>query len=130
MLAASSAKTPDALFASLNASGLPDTPDAHQFINEVFQRAPRKHKHKKDSERKQAEAEAKALRAQRFDYLIEDDAGQSGVVEVKNKPKEKEKEKGKHEKHERHTRKRESNAREWEDDEEEDEGEEGVGEYV
>lgn len=110
---ASSAKSPDALFSNLNASGLPDTPDAHHFISEVFARAPRKGKHKKDSARKQAEQEAKALRAQKFDYLLEEDAGQSGVLEVKGKAS-----KAK-DKKERHTRKRESDAREWESDEEE-----------
>ncbi|EKM49643.1 uncharacterized protein PHACADRAFT_47385, partial [Phanerochaete carnosa HHB-10118-sp] len=73
LTSASSAKSPDALFSSLHASGLPDIPDAHQFINEVWQRAPRKSKHKKDSTRKQAEQEAKALRSQRFDYLLDED---------------------------------------------------------
>ncbi|KIP03731.1 hypothetical protein PHLGIDRAFT_94352, partial [Phlebiopsis gigantea 11061_1 CR5-6] len=111
---ASSAKSPDALFTSLNASGLPDTADAHQFIAEVYSRAPRKEKHKKDSARKQAEQEAKALRTQKFDYLLEDNAGQSGVVELQGKSS-----KSKDKKKERHTRKRESDAREWESDEEE-----------
>ncbi|KAL0562948.1 hypothetical protein V5O48_019130, partial [Marasmius crinis-equi] len=62
--AASSSKTPAALFAALNASGLPDTPDAHAFTNEVFSRAPRKHKHKHsstDSARRQADKDAKSL---------------------------------------------------------------------
>lgn len=114
MHTASSAKSPDALFSALNASGLPDTPDAHQFISEVYTRAPRKGKHKKDSARKQAEQEAKALRAQKFDFLLDDDVGQSSsVVEVSSK------EKSQSGKKERHTRKRESDAREWEDDEEE-----------
>lgn len=117
---ASTAKTPDALFASLNASGLPDNPDAHNFINEVFQRVPRKHKHKKESARKQAEQEAKALRAQKFDFLLEDDAGQSGIVDLKTKPKSSKDKHDKHDKHERHTRKRESDSREWEDDEEDE----------
>ncbi len=110
---ASSSKSQEALFSALNASGLPDTPDAHQFINEVFERAPRKGKHKKDSARKQAEQEAKALRAQKFEYLLEDDAEQSGVVELKGKAK------SSKDKKDRQTRKRESDAREWESDEEE-----------
>ena len=114
MHVASSAKSPDALFSNLHASGLPDTPDAHQFINEVWQRAPRKGKHKKDSARKQAEQEAKALRNQKFDYLLNDDPGQSSVVEMSEKSKSKSKDKK-----ERHTRKRESDAKEWESDEEE-----------
>lgn len=123
---ASSAKSPDALFSALNASGLPDTPFAHQFIQEVYSRAPRKVKHKKDSARRQAEQEAKALRAQKFDFLLDED-GRGGVEEGivksgktrsggKEKEKEREKEKGKRD---RHTRKRESDAREWESDEEE-----------
>ncbi|KAG2094293.1 hypothetical protein BD769DRAFT_1519270 [Suillus cothurnatus] len=64
---ASTSKTPDALFSSLTASGLPNTPDAHVFINELFSRVPRKSKHKSsaDSTRKQAEKEAKALNARR-----------------------------------------------------------------
>jgi pre-mRNA-splicing factor ATP-dependent RNA helicase DHX16 len=116
--AASSAKSVEGLYASLSASGLPDTPDAHNFIAEVYSRAPRKGgKHsKKDSARKQAEQEAKALRAQRFDFLLEDDAAQSGIVEVSGG---KEKSRSGKEKKERHTRKRESDKNEWESDEEE-----------
>ena len=98
---------------------MPDNPDAHKFINEVFQRVPRKHKHKKDSARKQAEQEAKALRAQKFDFLLEDDAEQSGIVEVSSKDKTRSGKGKEKEKKERHTRKRESDAREWESDEEE-----------
>ncbi|RPD62417.1 hypothetical protein L227DRAFT_488498, partial [Lentinus tigrinus ALCF2SS1-6] len=72
---ASSAKSPEALFSSLNASGLPDTPDAHQFAQEVFSRAPRRSKHKKasDSARKQAEQETKALHSQKFGFLLDED---------------------------------------------------------
>ncbi|EGN98041.1 hypothetical protein SERLA73DRAFT_28324, partial [Serpula lacrymans var. lacrymans S7.3] len=71
---ASTSKTPDALFSSLNASGLPNTPDAHSFINELFARVPRKTKHKhSDSSRKQAEKEAKALRSQKYGFLLEDE---------------------------------------------------------
>lgn len=88
---------------------------------------PRKGKRKKDSAQKQAEQEAKALRAQRFDFLLEEDdtarasastgAGSSGVSEVKSsKAKSVGKEK---ERRDRHIRKRESDAREWESDEEE-----------
>jgi len=112
--AASSAKTPDALFTSLNASGLPDTPDAHQFINEVFSRAPRKTKHKKSSNsaHKQAEKEAKALQSQRFGFLLDDEATGSGVVEVK-----KDKEKYGKDKKDRHIRKRDYDSKEWESDE-------------
>lgn len=117
-LSASSAKSQESFFTSLSASGLPDTPDAHNFITEVYSRVPRKSgkHHKKDNSRKQAEQEAKALRAQKFDYLLEDDAGQSGIVEVSGK---KEKSRSGKDKKDRHTRKRESDAREWESDEEE-----------
>lgn len=126
---ASTSKTPDALFSSLTASGLPNTPDAHVFINELFSRVPRKSKHKSsaDSTRKQAEKEAKALNARRFEFLLEDEATPD-VSEIKGKRKEegsssKEKRKedrgsGK-EKRERHLRKRELDSREWESDEEE-----------
>ncbi|KAG1822511.1 pre-mRNA splicing factor [Suillus subaureus] len=125
---ASTSKTPDALFSSLTASGLPNTPDAHVFINELFSRVPRKSKHKSsaDSTRKQAEKEAKALNARRFEFLLEDQATPD-VSELKGKRKEgsssKEKRKddrgsGK-EKRERHLRKREHDSREWESDEEE-----------
>ncbi|KAG2758236.1 pre-mRNA splicing factor [Suillus brevipes Sb2] len=126
---ASTSKTPDALFSSLTASGLPNTPDAHLFINELFSRVPRKSKHKSsaDNTRKQAEKEAKALNARRFEFLLEDEATPN-VSEMKGKRKEegssgKEKRKedrgsGK-EKRERHLRKRELDSREWESDEEE-----------
>ena len=120
---ASHAKSSDSLFSTLNAAGLPDTPQAHSFIQEVYSRAPRKHKRKADGSKK-AEQEAKALRAQKFDYLLEDESGPSGVVELKSSSKKKSSGKGKEkerekEKRERHTRKRESDAREWESDEEE-----------
>ncbi|PIL22572.1 hypothetical protein GSI_15261 [Ganoderma sinense ZZ0214-1] len=117
---ASSSKSADAFFSSLNASGLPDTPDAHQFAQEVFSRAPRKHKHKKasDASRKQAEQDAKALYAQKFGFLLEeDDAAEAGGSSRSTSKKGKDKEKK--EKKERHLRKREGDTREWESDEEE-----------
>ncbi len=109
---ASSSKTPEALFSALNASGLPDSADAHEFINQVFQQAPRKHKHKRTAAEKaqrQAEKEAKALRSQKFGLLLEDD----GVVPLPKEKRQKEK------KHDRQTRKREYDEKEWESDEEE-----------
>jgi pre-mRNA-splicing factor ATP-dependent RNA helicase DHX16 len=117
--AASSSKTPESLFASLNASGLPDTPDAHEFIAELFKRAPRKHKRSSaDSVRKQAEKDAKALRSQKFNFLL-DDAATEDVVPMK-KEKRRLEEKGKErDKRDRHTRKREYDEKEWESDEEE-----------
>jgi len=116
---ASSSKSPDSLFSSLHASGLPDTPDAHRFITELYNKVPRKQKHKQssDSARRQAEQEAKALQAQKFSFLLEDE--KQDVVTVKRdkgKGKEKEKEK---EKREKHLRKREHDGHEWESDEEE-----------
>ncbi|KAJ7695971.1 pre-mRNA splicing factor [Mycena rosella] len=121
LASASSAKTPDSLFTALNASGLPDTPDAHEFINEVFKQAPRKHKHKRatvDSTRRQSEKEAKTLSSQKFGFLLDDDAGPSDVVPLKKEKRKKEEKSGK-EKRERHTRKRDTDDREWESDEEE-----------
>ncbi|KAI0632164.1 P-loop containing nucleoside triphosphate hydrolase protein [Trametes polyzona] len=114
---ASSAKSPEALFIQLNASGLPDTPDAHNFAQEVYARVPRKSKHKKasDSARKQAEQEAKALRAQKFDFLLDEDNTTGGVVEIGRGSKKSDKK----DKKERHLRKREGDTREWESDEEE-----------
>ena len=114
---ASSSKSADALFASLSASGLPNTPDAHQFAQEVFSRVPRRYKHKKasDSSYKQAEQEAKTLRSQKFGFLLDED--DSAVVEVGGSRGSGKKEKK--EKKERHLRKREGDTREWESDEEE-----------
>jgi pre-mRNA-splicing factor ATP-dependent RNA helicase DHX16 len=116
---ASSSKSPESLFASLNASGLPDTPDAHNFISELFSRVPRKHKHRltSDSARKQAEKDAKALRSQKFGFLLEDDEERDDLV-VLTKEQAKGKDKNKREKH---IRKREHDDKEWESDEEEQE---------
>ncbi|KIJ54838.1 hypothetical protein M422DRAFT_775059 [Sphaerobolus stellatus SS14] len=115
LAAASSAKSPESLFTKLTAGGLPDTPDAHNFITEVFGRVPRKSKHKSDTNvaHKQAEKEAKALRKQQYGLLIEEDDSVSAAPSSKSK----EKEKSKKEKRERHTRKREADPREWESDE-------------
>ncbi|KAJ7164640.1 pre-mRNA splicing factor [Mycena crocata] len=124
LASASSSKTPDSLFAALNASGLPDTPDAHEFINEVFKQAPRKHKHKRstvDSTRRQSEKEAEALSSQKFGFLLDDDVGPSDVTPLKKdkrKKEDKDRSSGK-EKRDRHTRKRENDEKEWESDEEE-----------
>ena len=119
MIAASSAKSAEGLFSSLNASGLPNTPDAQRFAQEVFSRAPRKSKHKKSSDvsRKQAEQDAKALHARKFDFLLDED--DSRVVEVGSSKGKKEKKEKKEKKKERHLRKREGDTREWESDEEE-----------
>ncbi|KII90549.1 hypothetical protein PLICRDRAFT_537126 [Plicaturopsis crispa FD-325 SS-3] len=108
LASASSSKTPDALFSALTASGLPDTPDAHEFITQVFERAPRKHKHKRAA--RKAEKEAKP---QKFGLLLDDEPGD--VVELKKERREKRKE----EKRDRHIRKRDYDGKEWESDEEE-----------
>ena len=118
--AASSSKTPESLFASLNASGLPDTRDAHEFIAEVFKRAPRKHKRSSVDSRKQSEKDAKALRSQKFDFLLDDTAGEDVVPLKKEKRKGEEKGKEKErDKRDRHIRKRDYDEKEWESDEEE-----------
>jgi pre-mRNA-splicing factor ATP-dependent RNA helicase DHX16 len=84
---ASSAKNPENVFTALHNFGLPDTPDAHQFVAELFGKVPRKQKHKStaDAARKQAE-EAKALRSQKFGFLLEDE-GAHDVVHVAKKAK-------------------------------------------
>ncbi|KAK7048195.1 pre-mRNA splicing factor [Favolaschia claudopus] len=123
LASASSSKTPESLFTALNASGLPDTPDAHEFINEVFRQAPRKHKHKRsaaDSARRQAEKEAQAFSSQKFGFLLDDDAASNDVMPLKkDKRRKEEKEKSSRDKRDRHTRKREHDEKEWESDEEE-----------
>jgi pre-mRNA-splicing factor ATP-dependent RNA helicase DHX16 len=116
---ASSSKTTDALFSSLHAAGLPDTPAAHAFINHVHQQAPRKRKHGHGhadvAARKQAENDAKALRNQLFSF-VDDPTSSSSVTEIK-KDKSKGSARDKRDR-ERHTRRREADAREWESDEE------------
>ena len=116
---ASSSKTTDALFSSLHAAGLPDTPAAHAFINHVHQQAPRKrkHGHADVAARKQAEKDAKALRNQQFSFVMDDEPSSSTVTELK-KGKSKASAKDKRDR-DRHIRRRESDSREWESDEEE-----------
>lgn len=117
---ASTAKSPDALFSSLNASGLPNTPDAHSFITQVFSLVPRKKKHSKsstsstsDAVRRQAEKEAKDLKSRKFGLLL-DDPDSADIIPVRsNKSKDKES------KRERKIRKRDTDGRDWESDEEE-----------
>lgn len=131
---ASSAKSADALFSALSASGLPDTPDAHAFTNEIYQRAPRKHKHKSSSSAKKVDKDASSSSSkvvkQKFDFLLDDDKDSGDVVQVKKKKKadkgkekEKEKERSTKPDADRHstTRKRNYSEKEWESDEEEKE---------
>jgi len=115
---ASKAKSAQALFSQLVSSGLPDTPDAHSFTNEVFTNAPRKKKGKNQDRnssaaRKAAEQEAKALRRQKFGLMLEDEGASLNATA----PVRKDKGKGK-EKSERRIRKRNTDTRDWEEDEE------------
>ena len=100
-LIATKAKSPDAFYSTLSASGLSDSAAAQSFASEVYNRAPRKHKTKKpeDVARKLAEKEAKLLQKQQFAYLLDDDGAQGSGSDVKadkGKSKEKEKRHGKH----------------------------------
>lgn len=113
VLIASSAKSPDALFSALNASGLPDNAASREFIHEVFRRVPRKskHKHSRDSSSKQAEHAAAALQKQKYSFVLEDEVPlQDAGLDVRRK--------GEKDKKERRGRKREVGEGQWEDDEE------------
>ena len=117
MLAASSAKSSEALFSSLSASGLPNTPDAHSFAVDLFARAPRKSKHKHKSNvdegaRRQAEREARELSARKYGFLLEDEAKRD-VVELVSKPSGSKTKEGRG----KNLRKREHDGKEWESDE-------------
>ncbi|PPR07105.1 hypothetical protein CVT24_010941 [Panaeolus cyanescens] len=130
---ASEASSPEALLSGLNAVGLPNTPDAHSFVSELYSKAPKRHKRKHgnsgDSARKQAEKDAQALRSQRFSLLLEDEVLKDDEI-LKKREKGKGKEK---EKREKQIRKRDYDEKEWQSDEEEqakkrwkgDENEEG-----
>lgn len=118
LLPASSSKSPEALFSSLAASGLPNTSDAHAFVTELFQRAPRKSKHKQkstadESARKQAERETRELTAKKYGFLLDEGDSRMDIVQPADKPS---KRAGK-EKQERRLRKRELDNNEWQSDE-------------
>lgn len=104
----------------MNNYGLPDTQDGHSFVNEVFNRAPRKasRKHGADNARKQAEKEAKELRKQKYTLLQDDDPQSSGITPLKH-DKDKDRSHKSREKKDRHIRKRETDGLDWEDDVEE-----------
>jgi pre-mRNA-splicing factor ATP-dependent RNA helicase DHX16 len=112
LLTASKAKSQEALYAQLRDSGLPDTPDAHQFTSTVFDNAPRKKTAKKKDvaalARKQHEQAAQALQNQKFGLMLEDEAPKLSAVR-----------KEKDSKKERSMRKRDTSTRDWDDDEEE-----------
>lgn len=121
---ATSAKNSGALFSSLTQAGLPDTPAAHSFVNEVFSRVPRKSKHKSstDSSRRQAETESRALQSKKFALLHDDDEDVAPLPKEKSKSKSKDKsESSSSSKKDRHLRKRDTDGRDWESDEEEKE---------
>lgn len=114
---ASSSKSPDALFTSLTAAGLPNTPAAHTFIQQLYERAPRRSKYKRtvESSRKAVEADSKALQSKRYQLLLDDKADNS-VIELSSTSTPKDRSsKGKRD---RHTRKKES-ADNWVSDEDE-----------
>ena len=113
--AASSSKSSDRLFASLHASGLPDTHDGHQFVNELFSRVPRKQSHSStDHARKQAEKDTKALLSKKFGFLLDEESDRDAIPLKADKRKGKEREGDRPAKQ---IRKRESNTKEWEDEE-------------
>jgi len=117
---ASSSRSPDALFTSLTAAGLPNTPAAHTFTQRLYERAPRKSKHKQSAEssRKAVEAESKLIQSKRYQLLLDDKADNS-VTELSSvsAPKDKSS-KGKRD---RHVRKIGSDDN-WASDEDEDNG--------
>jgi pre-mRNA-splicing factor ATP-dependent RNA helicase DHX16 len=121
---ASRAKSADALHAALS---LPNTPDAHRFVTEVYGRTPRKSKskHAPVDSRRDAEKKIEEMRAKNFGFLLEDDvpaAPASGKSRSKRKDTEPVKDDSKsHGRKERHTRKRDADGRDWESDEEEKE---------
>lgn len=110
---ASRSNTADNLFSALSTYGLPDNPDTHNFVNEVFKRAPRKHKSKESSQKK-AEKESKALQSQKFGFLLEEDEAGPSDFNIR-----KEKRKGESKPKDKSIRKREYADDEWQSDEEE-----------
>jgi len=124
LASASKSKSAEALHAILS---LPNTPDAHRFVAEVYARAPRKSKskHTAAESRREAEQKTKELRSKNFGFLLEDDSP-AAPVSGKSRSKRKEVESAQvelksHGKKERHTRKRDADGRDWESDEEEKE---------
>ncbi|KAF8600296.1 hypothetical protein BDV93DRAFT_268601 [Ceratobasidium sp. AG-I] len=122
LASASKSKSAEALHAVLS---LPDTPDAHRFVDEVYARAPRKSKSKHTAvdTRRDAEQKIKEMRSKNFGFLLEDDAS-AAPASGKSRSKRKEAEPAKmelkpHGKKDRHTRKRDADGRDWESDEEE-----------
>ncbi|KAG8731488.1 Cyclin-dependent kinase catalytic subunit [Ceratobasidium sp. 414] len=120
---ASKARSADGLHAVLS---LPDTPDAHRFVAEVYARAPRRSKTERPTtgSRQGAGGGQGGAGGKAFSFLFEDDpapepSGKSsskrkdpGSTKVEPKP---------HGKKARQSRKRDADGRDWESDEEEKE---------
>ncbi|KAG8852782.1 hypothetical protein FRB91_005914 [Serendipita sp. 411] len=107
---ASKAKSQNALFIQMKDSGLPDTPEAHEFARHVFENAPKKKSGKKDTTsaaRKQHDRELAAMQTQKFGLMLEEEV--SALPAVKRSK----------DKKERTSRKRDVDSRDWEEDEEE-----------
>ena len=116
---ANSSKSPEALFTSLQASGLPNTSEAHTFIHEIFSKVPRKSKSRaptSDSARRQAEKEAAQLKSKKFSFVLDEDEGASAPHEG---PSHGGRGKDSSGKKQRRLRKRDTDGRDWESDEEE-----------
>ncbi|QRV92171.1 Helicase associated domain (HA2) [Ceratobasidium sp. AG-Ba] len=123
LASASKAKSVEALHGVL---GLPDTPDAHRFVTEVYARAPRKSKNKHHAvdSRRDAEKKIVEMRNKNFGFLLEDDATSAVLTKSHSKKKATESITAApktHGKKDRHTRKRDADGRDWESDEEEKE---------
>lgn len=78
---AASSPSPSALLATLTSNGLPSTPAATRFANELFTRAPRKNSSaanslgalkKQEEARRKAEKEKKQLQGQRFSLMLDE----------------------------------------------------------
>jgi hypothetical protein len=118
---ATSAKSEQALYATLSQAGLPDGAASHKFISEIFARAPRKSKHKatSDTQRHRAEKDAKTLSSKKFEFLLEEEETPSSSRKEKPaRTKAEKSERASKEKKDRSLRKREADGREWESDEE------------
>lgn len=72
---ASSAQSTESLFTSLSSAGLPDTPEARQFVSDLYNRVPRKAKSSAHSARRAAEKETTQLQKKNasFGLLLDDE---------------------------------------------------------
>jgi len=113
MFVASSSKTPGSLFTALHASGLPDTPDAHQFTAEVFERAPRKTRHKNSTQKSKRQPEIQAPEISLQFPIVAQGVPVEGDTKIRNQT---ESLKGREKLGRRHTRKRDFDGKEWESD--------------